>query len=156
VGLVVTGSPSGATGTIIKDEDFGTTGILTVKMISGIFTAADTITDTDTGSADVDTVTNDRIIIEDTTSYDGEYTITNLTSTTFEITAVFVATETGNHYKVQVYSVIDREFKNDQGNTTLSTEIDMSTNDVIFMGVENTTASNGFNTNTIQIPMRGE
>ncbi len=38
---------------------------------------------------------NDLIVISDTTNYDGVYTITNVTTDTFEITATFVATETG-------------------------------------------------------------
>lgn len=39
---------------------------------------------------------NDRVNITGTTNYDGAYTITNTTGTTFEITATWVATETGS------------------------------------------------------------
>lgn len=44
---------------------------------------------------------NDKVTIADTTNYNGTYTVTNVTSDTFEITATFVATETGTHFNAR-------------------------------------------------------
>jgi hypothetical protein len=51
VGQIITGASSGAVGTIVADVDGGTTGHLTLKAITGVFTANETITDPVTGSA---------------------------------------------------------------------------------------------------------
>jgi hypothetical protein len=53
VGKVVTGSTSGAKGTIVSQTDAGTTGDLTLKLVTGAFAAGETITDTAGGSAKV-------------------------------------------------------------------------------------------------------
>lgn len=53
VGLVVTGTNSGATGRIVSDTDGGATGVLVLDQISGIFLDNETITDSSTGSATV-------------------------------------------------------------------------------------------------------
>ncbi len=150
IGQIVTGSPSGATGTIKKDVDRGVTGVLTVEMIGGTFTAADTITDPITGSADVDSVQNPRIIIEDTVNYDDEYTVTEITATTFEITATFVATETGSHYEAQLFSKASNDFSGQDKNTGVVSQIEIKTNDIVFLAVENTGNTGEWNTSNIQ------
>lgn len=53
-GLVITGADSGATATIVIDDDNGSDGVLTVRDIKGLFIDDEVITDTSTGSADVD------------------------------------------------------------------------------------------------------
>lgn len=54
IGTVVTGVTSGATATILEDDNGGTTGILTLGTIQGVFQDGELITDTGGGSADVD------------------------------------------------------------------------------------------------------
>ena len=57
VGETLTGGTSGATGTIVKVIDNGTTGTLWINNVSGLsFTDNETITDSSTGSADADGV----------------------------------------------------------------------------------------------------
>ena len=51
VGLKVTGISSSATGWIVYDDDGGTSGTLVLSDVQGTFTAAETITDSSTGSA---------------------------------------------------------------------------------------------------------
>lgn len=53
LGLVVTGGTSGATATILADNDGGTTGTLTLTNIIGVFQNDELITDSSTGSATV-------------------------------------------------------------------------------------------------------
>lgn len=53
-GLTITGASSGATAKIIRIADNGTSGDLTIVDRSGTFSNNETITDTSTGSADVD------------------------------------------------------------------------------------------------------
>ena len=55
-GLMITGGTSGATATIVVDDDDGATGTLTLRMILGDFQDGETITDTSTGSATTDGV----------------------------------------------------------------------------------------------------
>lgn len=50
-GLVLTGADSLATAVIVTDVDAGATGTLLIRKISGVFTAAEIITDSSTGSA---------------------------------------------------------------------------------------------------------
>lgn len=52
-GLEVTGGTSGATAKILEDNDGGTTGTLTLGDISGVFEDNEIMTDSGTGSADV-------------------------------------------------------------------------------------------------------
>jgi hypothetical protein len=52
-GEVLTGGTSGATAIILEDSDSGTSGTLTLGSISGTFQDGETITDSATGSADV-------------------------------------------------------------------------------------------------------
>ena len=54
VGLVVTGASSGATGLIVADDDLGGTGTLKITEVDAAFADGEVITDTSTGSADVD------------------------------------------------------------------------------------------------------
>ena len=49
--LTITGATSGATATLVYDEDAGTTGRLTVKDVVGTFVTGEVVTDTSTGSA---------------------------------------------------------------------------------------------------------
>lgn len=51
VGLKLTGASSDATGWIVYDDDGGATGTLVLSDVQGTFTAAETITDSSTGSA---------------------------------------------------------------------------------------------------------
>jgi hypothetical protein len=51
VGDVITGADSGAYGTLVVDEDAGTTGRLTLKDVVGEFESGEIITDEHTGSA---------------------------------------------------------------------------------------------------------
>lgn len=53
VGLTITGGTSGATGVILKDTDAGVTGTLVLGNVVGTFQDNEVITDTGTGSADV-------------------------------------------------------------------------------------------------------
>ena len=58
-GLVLTGGTSGATAIIVIDDDAGTTGILTIRKITGTFQNDETITDSGSGSATSNgTITN--------------------------------------------------------------------------------------------------
>lgn len=54
VGQVVTGASSGAIGTISADVDAGTTGVLTLTAVVGVFVDGELITDPITGSANAD------------------------------------------------------------------------------------------------------
>jgi len=53
VGTILTGGTSGATATILEDSDSGTTGTLTLGDIVGTFEDNEVVTDSVTGSADV-------------------------------------------------------------------------------------------------------
>jgi len=48
IGSVITGATSGATATIVYDEDAGTTGRLTLKDVDGTFVTGEVITDAET------------------------------------------------------------------------------------------------------------
>ena len=52
-GLVLTGTTSGATGTIVADHDAGADGDLILRAVRGTFVDGEEITDTSTGDADV-------------------------------------------------------------------------------------------------------
>jgi hypothetical protein len=97
----------------------------------------------------------DRIVIEDTTNYNNEYTISNVATSTFEITETFVATETGSHYKAQIYSEHVNEFKLESGSTSITTQVDTKKNDVTFLAVENTDSNASFKVYNIQARING-
>jgi hypothetical protein len=61
VGLTVTGGTSGATGVILKDTDAGVTGTLVLGNVIGSFKDNEVITDTGTGSADVNGTLNPAV-----------------------------------------------------------------------------------------------
>ncbi len=67
LGLVLTGTTSGAKGTISADTDAGTTGVLTLTGVHGLFLDNETITDSSTGAATANgvaykTVTYDGLV----------------------------------------------------------------------------------------------
>lgn len=62
-GLFLTGGTSGARAVILTDTDSGTTGTLTLRMVSGTFADNETITDTSTGSATVNGTASPYITI---------------------------------------------------------------------------------------------
>jgi hypothetical protein len=80
----------------------------------------------------------DRIIQEGTTSYNNEYAIFSLTSTTYHITETFVATETGTHAKVQLETKASNDFSGSNKNTMLMAHEEVATNDFMYVAVENT------------------
>lgn len=95
--------------------------------------------------------TGDRIIIEDTTNYDSEYSITVLTTTTFSFTATWVATETGSHYQVLEFSKGSNTFTSTSTkNTSMVSQISLVMNDQLFLCVENTGNAGEWETNDIQ------
>lgn len=51
VGTLVTGATSGATASILEDNDSGATGVLTLGNVNGVFQSGEIITDTGSGSA---------------------------------------------------------------------------------------------------------
>jgi hypothetical protein len=80
----------------------------------------------------------DRILQENTTSYNNEYVIAEVTSTTYEITETFVATETGTHGKAILTTKASNDFSGANKNTMLMAHAMMSTNDWMYVAVENT------------------
>jgi len=62
-GLVLTQASSGATATIVIDDDSGTTGTLTIRGIAGIFVDDQVITDSGSGSATADGVTSSLSVL---------------------------------------------------------------------------------------------
>lgn len=106
---------------------------------------------TATTSSDHGYSNGDRIIIEDTTNYDAEYTIANVTSTTFDFTATWVSTETGSHYQVQEFTKASNTFSSTATkNTSMVSQISLSQNDQMFLCVENTGNSGEWETDDIQ------
>ncbi len=100
----------------------------------------------------------DRIIIEDTVNYNGEYTIANVTANTFEITATFVATETGSHYQALIFTKASNGFDSNgrDKNTSLNFQVtDIQTNDVGFLCVENISGGDDWETVDIQVTVQG-
>lgn len=64
VGLIITGAGSGATARITADADAGAAGTLTLRDIVGTFDDGEVITDTSTGSADVNgTITDNNAVM---------------------------------------------------------------------------------------------
>jgi hypothetical protein len=92
----------------------------------------------------------DRIIIEDTTNYDYEYTISGVTTTSYEITATWVSTETGNNYKVLEFTKATNQFSGLDSNTSLIASTALIPNDVLFLCVENTGNTAEWETSDIQ------
>lgn len=94
----------------------------------------------------------DRIVHEDTTSYNGEFIISNVTSTTYQITDTFVATETGNHYQVLLFTKGSNFFTTTEDSSTAwHSLLDFSTNDKVFLATENDSGSANWLTSNIQI-----
>lgn len=79
----------------------------------------------------------DRIIQENTTTYDGEFTIFNATSLTYEFTATWVITSIGFPAKVILDSKTSNDFSGQNKNTTMVTLEPMITGDILFLCVEN-------------------
>lgn len=84
-----------------------------------------------TTSADHGYSNGDEIQIMRTTSYDGGYSTPNASGNIFDITATFVATETGKHFKAILSSKIKNDFTaGSDSNTGVSISIpDISEND---------------------------
>jgi len=96
----------------------------------------------------------DRIIIEDTSNYKGEYTISNVTETAFEITQVFVSSGTGNHYKLQPFSKATNDFSGANIGTSLVAQFRIKEDDVGFLCVENIDSTAEWETEQIQLSIK--
>lgn len=72
VNLIITGATSGATAEILADTDWGTTGVLTLGHVKGVFQDGEIITDTSTGSAAVNGQNASNAIGYSYLLYDGE------------------------------------------------------------------------------------
>jgi hypothetical protein len=79
----------------------------------------------------------DRIIQENTTDYNDEYSITNVTAKTYEIAEIFVSTQVGKHAKILTFRKSGNEFSGQNKNTTLLAHIDVVLNSFIFLAVVN-------------------
>jgi len=84
----------------------------------------------------------DRVVIEDTPNNDGGYTISNITSLTFEITSTFVATATGNHFKVFTNTKVESDYTStSRRQIGLVADIEIEKNDTSIICVERNSAS---------------
>tara|TARA_R110000787_G_scaffold5761_2_gene20727 strand:+ start:15619 stop:16566 length:948 start_codon:yes stop_codon:yes gene_type:complete len=95
--------------------------------------------------------TGDRIIIEDSTNYDDEYTITVTATTTFTFTATFVSTETATHAQVLTLTKASNDFSSSNKNTTLVAQLSLATNGFVYIGVENPNTTANFETEDIHV-----
>lgn len=93
----------------------------------------------------------DRIIIEDTTDYNSEYTIGSVTSTTYEITETYVSVQSGSNYKVLLYTKGNNDFSNQNKNTTVVTQIPVAQDDILFPCVVNLGNTADWETSDIQL-----
>ena len=81
VGQVVTGTTSAATGTIAADTDAGTTGVLSLTGITGVFVDNEAITDPVTGAAVVNGVAYKTLGYDNTSvAFEATQVVTGATS----------------------------------------------------------------------------
>jgi len=71
-GLVVTGTTSTASATIVIDDDSGVTGVLTIRDIKGVFQDNEELTDSSTGVADANGLASKILFRDDPTGGVGE------------------------------------------------------------------------------------
>lgn len=133
------------------------TGVGTNKNVSFYFTKGNETNNAITAFADAGggqvTVTNavhglsnnDRVMIRNTTSYNGLFTITNITSTTFEITATFVADDATGDWSIllentKAADVLTSTTK--ASNTAVLGRESFVTNDFIELFIENNSDGN--------------
>lgn len=85
--------------------------------------------------------TNDEVFITNTTSYNGFYVITVIDSTNFDITATYVASETGNWQEILQNTSAGNQIESatKASSTSVISNQPMMTNDFIELFVENNT-----------------
>lgn len=97
-----------------------------------------------------DYLTGDRIIQENS-SYDGEFVIASVTASYYEIPATYVGTSSGFPSKVILDSKASNYFSNSADKIVgINSLIEMATGDIIFLCCENTSTGAEWNTSDIQ------
>ena len=94
---------------------------------------------------------NSDRIIQENSSYDGEFTITNVSATSYDIGATYIGTSIGFPAKVELQSKASNEFSGANKNTSIVSHDTMSSGDIIFIVLENVTNSNSWLTDDIQL-----
>lgn len=94
----------------------------------------------------------DRVNILGTTNYNGGYTISGVTSTTFVITATWVATETGWAPRLILeHTKASNSFSNVDKNTMLIAQVDLSEDQFLQIFVENNSTTVNWETSDINM-----
>jgi hypothetical protein len=94
--------------------------------------------------------TGDRIIIEDTTSNDGQYAVTVIDTTHYDFVDTFTGTTTGTHARVELTHKASNSFSGADLNTVLIAQVKMETNAFLYLGVENIDSAAEWETQDIQ------
>jgi hypothetical protein len=83
----------------------------------------------------------DRVVIKNTTNYNGTFVATNTAVNTFEITDTFVSTETGDWAVILEDSIAQNQLASTTkaSNTSVFTLLEFTTNDYIELFIENNT-----------------
>lgn len=115
---------------------------------------------TDAGGGDVTVtteaahglVTNDRVNIQGTTSYNGTYTVISSTATTFNITHAYNGSETGfNPRKILEYAKGSNTFSGTDKNTGINTQVGMAEDEFFQLFVENASSTTDWETSDISV-----
>lgn len=95
-------------------------------------------------------VADDRVNIQGTTSYNGTFTVTAVTDTTFTVVVTWVTTETGfNPRKILEHTKASNTFSNTDANTMMIAQVDFEEDTFIQLFVENVSSTTNWETSDI-------